>query len=160
MNAAWGGQCGYTNIALNLSSTHKTTRNIRSRGAFTVSLGTVDTMKLSDYFGIVSGNKNPDKVADSGVTVVKSENVDAPIIEDYPLTMECRVIAINEELGETRVVGEIINTIVDDSIVDEKGAVDYNKLQPISFDSETNSYRIIGEKVGKAFYDGKDYPKK
>lgn len=160
MNAAWGGQCGYTNIALNLSSTHKTTRNIRSRGAFTVSLGTVDTMKLSDYFGIVSGNKNPDKVADSGVTMVKSENVDAPIIEDYPLTMECRVIAINEELGETRVVGEIINTIVDDSIVDEKGAVDYNKLQPISFDSETNSYRIIGEKVGKAFYDGKDYPKK
>ena len=88
MNAAWGGQCGYTNIALNLSSTHKTTRNIRSRGAFTVSLGTVDTMKLSDYFGIVSGNKNPDKVADSGVTVVKSENVDAPIIEDYPLKIE------------------------------------------------------------------------
>lgn len=153
MNAAWGGQCAYHNVALNLATGHKTTENIKKTGAFTLSLGTSDTLVISDYFGLVSGRKE-DKLSKAGVRFSKSGHVNAPIIEDYPIVMECKVVSIREELGETRVVGEIVNTQAEESILDENGKVDLLKMGLIFFDSEKMSYRAVGEEVGKAFHDG------
>ena len=110
----------------------------------------------SDYFGIVSANDVPDKVARAGFTVTKSPNVDAPIVNEYPLTLECKVVQMDEdENGGARVVGEIVNMSAKESILNEKGKVDLSKLQPVIFDSSNNSYRVVGEQVGTAWGSGK-----
>lgn len=154
MNVAWGGQCTYNHVALNLAKVHKTTENIRQTGAFTVSIANLDNLVVSDYFGVVSGRKE-DKIAVAGVHIHKSEFVNAPVIEEYPLTLECKAVSIEDCFGEVRVVGEVVNTIADDAILDSNGNVDFDKLQPLSFDSCARSYRVLGKTVGKAFNDGK-----
>ena len=155
MNAAWGGQCAYHHVALNLAKGHKTTENIRLRNAFTLSIANRANLVLSDYFGLVSGYKE-DKIARSGVHVTKSEFVDAPVIEEYPLTLECRVVSIEDALGEVRIVGEVINMQADEAILNEQGEVDLDKLQPLSYDSSARTYRVLGETVGTAFKDGNE----
>ena len=156
MMAAWGGQCGSNHICFNLSP-HKTTDNLRLKKAFTVSFATVNDVAQSDYFGIVSGNKVPDKVARAGFTATPSPNVDAPIINEYPLTLECKVIEMTETLvGETRVVGEVVNMSAADSILTD-GKVDLLKLRPIIFDSSNLNYFSLGDSVGKAWQTGKKY---
>lgn len=154
MNVAWGGQCTYNHVALNLAKVHKTTENIRQTGAFTVSIANLDNLVVSDYFGVVSGRKE-DKIAVAGVHIHKSEFVNAPVIEEYPLTLECKAVSIEDCFGEVRVVGEVVNTIADNTILDSNGNVDFDKLQPISFDSCARSYRVLGKTVGTAFNDGK-----
>lgn len=155
MMAAWGGQCGPKHICFNLSP-HKTTENLKLKEAFTVSFATKSDIVESDYFGIVSANDVPDKVKKVGFTVTPSPNVDAPIINEYKLTLECIVVEINEtSLNETRVVGEIVNMSADESILDEEGNIDLGKLQPVIFDSSNNTYRVVGEKVGQARGSGK-----
>ena len=153
MNVAWGGQCGYHHVALNLSLNHKTTENLKHTKAFTLSIATVDTLVVSDYFGLVSGRKE-NKIEKAGVHVTRSEFVDAPVIDEYPLTLECKVLEMQEALGEMHVVGEVVNMQADESILDEQGKVDLGKLRPISYDSATHSYRVLGDIVGKAFKDG------
>ena len=153
MNVAWGGQCGYHHVALNLSLNHKTTENLKHAKAFTLSIATVDTLVISDYFGLVSGHKE-NKIEKAGVHVTRSEFVDAPVIDEYPLTLECKVLEMQEALGEMHVVGEVVNMQADESILDEQGNVDLGKLRPISYDSATHSYRVLGDIVGKAFKDG------
>lgn len=155
MMAAWGGQCGPKHICFNLSA-HKTTENIRLKKAFTVSFASKNDIVQSDYFGIVSANDVPDKVARAGFTVTKSPNVDAPIVNEYPLTLECKVVKMDEdENGGARVVGEIVNMSAQESILNEEGKVDLSKLQPVIFDSSNNSYRVVGEQVGTAWGSGK-----
>ena len=155
MMAAWGGQCGPRHITFTLSK-HKTTDNIRLKQAFTVSFATKADIVQSDYFGIVSGNEVPDKVAKAGFTITPSPNVDAPIINEYKLTLECRVVTFDEdERGGARVVGEIVNMSADESILDDEGNIDLGKLQPVIFDSAKAEYRVVGEKVGKAWDAGK-----
>lgn len=153
MNVAWGGQCGYHHVALNLSLNHKTTENLKHTEAFTLSIATVDTLVLSDYFGLVSGRKE-NKIEKAGVHVTRSAFVNAPVIDEYPLTLECKVVEMQEALGEMHVVGEIVNMLADESILDVQGKVDLGKLQPISYDSASHSYRVLGDVVGKAFKDG------
>lgn len=153
MNLGWGAQCGYHEVSFSIAKEHKTTKNILLKKAFTISLATKSLKDISDYFGIVSGNRE-DKIEKSGVHIVKSENVDAPVIEEYPLTLECKVIDVQEELGGYRIVAEIVNTLIDESVLDEKGQLDVDKLKLITFDSVTNSYRILGEVVGQVFKDG------
>lgn len=153
MNVAWGGQCGPQHIAINIGQ-HKTTDNIKAKQEFTVSFATKDTLEVSDYFGIASG-ADVDKIEQSKVTVTKAEKVDAPIIEEYPLTFECKVIEIEEKLGENRIVGEVVNVSADESVLDENGNLALEKLQPIIFDGYNAAYNIVGEKVGNAFADGK-----
>ena len=155
MMAAWGGQCGPKHITFQLSA-HKTTENIRLKKAFTISFATKDDIVQSDYFGIVSGNDVPDKVAKAGFTITKSPNVDAPIINEYKLTLECKVVTFDEdENGGARVVGEIVNMSADESILDEEGNIDLGKLQPVIFDSAKRTYRVVGEKVADAWGAGK-----
>lgn len=153
MNVAWGGQCGYHHVALNLSLNHKTTENLKHTKAFTLSIATTDTLVLSDYFGLVSGCKE-NKIEKAKVHVSQSGFVNAPIINEYPLTLECKVTEMQEALGGMHVVGEVVNVLADDTVLDGQGKVDFNKLQPISYDSVSRSYRVLGNIVGKAFKDG------
>lgn len=150
MNAAWGGIYDYGKIYISLSK-HKTTENLKIKNAFTVSFATKDTEVISDYFGVVSGN-DEDKIAKSGVHVVKSNFVDAPIIEEYPLTLECTV----ESFENGDLIGKIVNCSIDDRYLDEKGNIDVDKMEIITFDMTSNTYRVLGGVVGNAFKDGRN----
>lgn len=159
MMAAWGGQCGPNHICFELSA-HKTTSNLKLKKAFTISFADKKTVDESDYFGIVSGNKEPKKVEKVGFHTMKSPNVDAPIIKEYPLALECKVILFEEDKnGGARVIGEIVNMSAEESILDEKGLVDLSKLQPVMYDSSHNTYRVVGEEVGKVWGSGKRFMK-
>ncbi|WP_294431753.1 flavin reductase family protein [uncultured Treponema sp.] len=149
MNAAWGIQSDYGQISLFLAK-HKTTENLKKTGAFTVAFGTKNTVEISDYFGVESG-ANVNKIEKAGVHVHKSSHVNAPIIEEYPLTLECEVIEWNEE--KEVLVGKIVAQQADESILTD-GKIDLGKLQPIMYDASFHVYRVIGEVVGNAFKDG------
>ena len=151
MMAAWAGQYDFKQIVVSLSK-HKTTKNLESTGAFTVSFADTRTVAESDYFGLVSGNKVADKVAKVGFSVTPSPNVDAPIINEYPLTLECKVLSWADGI----LVGEVVNMSAAESILTD-GKVDLAKLQPIVFDAAAMSYRVIGEEVGKAWGAGKKF---
>lgn len=151
MMAAWAGQYDHNQIVVSLSK-HKTTDNLELTGAFTVSFADIRTVAESDYLGIVSGNNVPDKVAKAGFTVTPSPNVDAPIINEYPLTLECKVVSWKDGI----LVGEVVNMSADESILTD-GKVDLAKLQPIVFDAAGMCYRAIGEVVGGAWNAGKKY---
>lgn len=152
MNAAWGGISEEKEITICVSADHKTTKNILMRGAFTVSMADAEHAAQCDYVGIVSGNKVPDKVERAGFHTVKSEFVDAPIIEELPMAVECRLISYDEE--SCRLIGEIVNVCADERVLNENGKVDPSKLRPITFDPMNHSYLVLGEKVGNAFADG------
>jgi len=152
MNAAWGGISEATEISLCLSPGHKTVKNILSRGAFTVSMATASTVVPCDYVGIVSGNDVPDKLVRAGFHASKAEFVDAPLIDELPMALECKLISYDPE--SCRLVGEIVNVCAEDSILDENGKIDPKKLDPITFDPVHHAYLRLGEKVGNAFSDG------
>ena len=150
MNAAWGIQSDYGQITLYLAK-HKTTENLKKTKAFTVACATRSTVVISDYFGIATGSK-VNKIEKAGVHVHKSEHVNAPIFEEYPLTLECIVKEWDEE--REMLVGTIVSQQADESILTD-GKVDLGKLKPIMYDASFHVYRVIGEVVGKAFCDGK-----
>ena len=152
MNAAWGGISDDTQISLCLSAEHKTEKNIQARGAFTVSMADAAHVIACDYVGIVSGNDVPDKLEKAGFHTTKSQFVDAPLIDELPMAVECRLISYDPET--CRMVGEIVNVCADESILDERGKIDPDRLQPIVFDPVNNAYRKLGEKAGYAFRDG------
>ena len=151
MMAAWAGQYDYRQIVVSMSK-HKTTENLEKTGAFTVSFADIHTIAESDYFGLVSGGKVPDKVAKVGFTVTPSPNVDAPIINEYPLTLECKVVSWADGI----LIGEVVNMSADERILTD-GKVDLAKLQPIVFDAASMSYRSLGPIVGKAWSAGKKF---
>ena len=152
MNAAWGGISEENQITICISAGHKTTANILSKKAFTVSMATADYVTACDYVGIVSGNKVPDKFARAGFHASKSEFVDAPLIDELPMAVECKLISYNPET--CCLIGEIVNVSADESVLNETGKVDPVKLKPITFDPMNNAYLVLGEKVGNAFKDG------
>lgn len=152
MNAAWGGIYDTNQVMVCLADDHKTTENIRKTGAFTVSFATAGTVAPCDYVGIVSANKVPDKFERAGFHATRSEFVNAPIIDELPMTVECRLIKFNED---GICVGEIVNVSADESILDEGGRIDAALLDLICYDSVTHAYRRLGEKVGQAFSDGR-----
>ena len=157
MMAAWGGQCDHNKITFELSS-HQTTDNLRLKQAFTVSFATADDVAESDYFGLASGRKVANKVERVGFTASPSPNVDAPIINEYALTLECKVVSLeNDEHGGARVVGEVVNWSAKDNILNADGKIDLALLRPIIFDSATNTYRVVGECVGQAWGSGRKY---
>ena len=160
MNVAWGGVCGIDKIALNLAADRKTLANIQARKAFTVALADVAHIKEADFFGIATGNKMPDKFARSGLTAKKSANVDAPVIQEFPLTMECRLEEVRECFGEMRVVGTIVNVLADEKVLDEKGKVDAGKLNAVMFDQFRMGYYAVGEQIAKAWNAGAELMKK
>lgn len=152
MNAAWGGISEDTEISICVSAEHKTTKNILARKAFTVSMATAKYMAACDYVGIVSGNNEPDKFAKAGFHATKSEFVDAPLIDELPMAVECELISYDPE--SCRLVGKIVNVSADESVLGNNGKVDPKKLQPITYDPMNHHYLVLGEKVGNAFKDG------
>ena len=148
MNAAWGSITGHQEITISLG-THKTTDNLLKSGAFTVSMATEDTVIACDYVGVESANKVPDKFAKAGFHATKSSKVNAPLIDELPMALECRVKSFENGI----LVGEIINVCADESVITD-GKIDPEKLKPITFDPCNNTYTSIGNVVGKAFADG------
>lgn len=150
MNAAWGGIYDTDQVMLCLSHGHKTYKNIQAKGAFTVSMGTADQVVACDYVGIESGNKVENKFEKAGFTATKSEFVDAPIINELPMTLECKLVG---ETPEGIIIGQIVNISADESVLTD-GKIDPALLKPITFDPVNNSYRVLGEEVAKAFSAG------
>ncbi|MBQ9698716.1 MAG: flavin reductase family protein [Acidaminococcaceae bacterium] len=154
MNAAWGQICDYKQIALFLDEAHKTTENILKTKAFTVALADRAHMTEADYVGIVSGHKVPDKFARSGLTAVKSAHVNAPIIEEFPVVMECELADVVKKGSLFGVIGRIVNTAADEKVLDAQGKVDVTKLNALIFDTFRHDYYVCGEKAGQAFREG------
>ena len=152
MNAAWGGIAGGDQIFLCLSSNHKTVENILERKAFTVSVADEAHLVEADYVGLVSGNDVPDKLERSGFHVTRSEFVDAPVIDELPLVLECELL--NYDPDSHFMVGRIVNAGADKSILSEEGMIDPARLKPLTFDPANGTYWSLGEKAGSAFSDG------
>ena len=152
MNAAWGGISGGHQLTACISAGHQTTRNILARKAFTVSMADVDHLVACDYLGMVSGKDVPDKLARAGLHVSPAPNVDAPLIDELPMTLECRLMSYDEATGQ--LIGDIVNICADERVLDGQGRIDPDKLQPITFDPVHNVYRQLGKAVGHAFLDG------
>ncbi len=153
MNAAWGGISEETEISICVDDSHKTAENIIAKGAFTVSIADKENVVAADYVGIVSGNDEPDKIKKAGWTAIKSEFVDAPLFEELPMALECKLISYDKE--HCRLVGEIVNVCADERILGDDGKIDLAKFSPITYDGVHHTYRVLGDVVGKAFCDGK-----
>ncbi len=152
MNAAWGGIYDTNQIMVCLADDHKTTKNIIESGAFTVSIADAKHVLEADYVGIVSGNKVADKMNKAGLTTVKSNFVNAPVINEFPMTVECKLLKFNED---GICIGEIINVSADEAVLGDDGLIDPQKLEAITYDPVHHTYIKLGEKVGNAFADGK-----
>lgn len=152
MNAAWGGIFTDEHIGICISEGHKTTKNILATKAFTVSMATVEQLAACDYVGIVSGNKEPDKFSKAGFHALRSEVVNAPIIEELPLVLECEMVSYDKE--SNHLVGRILNVSADEKILTD-GKIDYRKVRPITYDPINHHYIQLGSIVGNAFSDGK-----
>ncbi len=153
MNAAWGTMLERDQVILNLTETHKTVQNIKARGAFTVSIADAAHMVQADYFGVVSGNREPDKFAKSGLTAVKSQRVDAPVVTEFPLCLECEFITYLDGEYGCGVIGKVVATTADESVMDGD-RVDIEKVAAIAFDPYTHGYYKVTQRVGNAFQDG------
>ena len=153
MNAAWGGISEETEISICVSDEYKTAENVVKAGAFTVSVADKKNVVAADYVGIVSGNKEENKIEKCGWTAEKSELVNAPLFAELPFTLECRLKSYDKE--SCRLVGEIVGISVEESILGEKGKIDLEKFEPITYDPVGHTYRTLAEVVGKAFSDGK-----
>lgn len=160
MNMAWGGICSMNMVSLNIDEDHKTAANLKARGAFTLSIADIPHIEAADYFGIASGNKVEDKFQRSGLTASKSSKVDAPIVNEFPLTLECRVSELKNESYGFHVLGEIVGVLAEETVLDEKGKVDPTLLNAFVFDQFQNGYYAIGEKVGQAWHTGTGLIKK
>ncbi len=160
MNAAWGQICDMDKIMLFLTETHKTVANIKHSKAFCVSLADKKHMDVADYYGIVSANRNPDKFEKSGYTAIKSERVNAPIIDEFPLVMECELSEIVETNDVFGIVGKIVNVKANEEVLNDKNKVDVTKLNALMFDQFQNGYYVVGEKAGQAWNAGVELSKK
>lgn len=153
MNAAWGTMQERGTVALNLTETHKTVKNIKVKGAFTVSIADVAHVVEADYFGVESGNKVANKFENSGLTASKAEKVDAPVINEFPLCLECEFIEYqNSEYG-CGVIGKVVNITADESVMNGD-KIDMSLVNAIAFDPYTHGYYRVSERVGEAFKDG------
>ena len=151
MNAAWGTICDVNQVCIFVSKTHKTAKNIFLKKEFTVSMADVHNVVEADFVGVVSANDDPNKLNKTKWTTVKSEHVDAPIIEQLPLTLECKMVNYDDE--SECLIGEVVNVSVDEKILTD-GKIDLNKFKPIAYDPFNHEYVTLGDKVGKAFKDG------
>ena len=153
MNAAWGTMQSRGTVALNLTETHKTVKNIKAKKAFTVSIADAAHLVEADYFGVESGNKVNDKFERSGLTASKAEMVDAPVINEFPLCLECEFIEYQHNDYGVGVIGKVVNVTADEHVMVD-GKLDMSLVNAIAFDPYTHGYYKVTERVGEAFKDG------
>ena len=154
MNAAWGMICAMDKIALFIDEEHKTTQNILKTKAFTVALADQAHMDVADFFGIASGNRMDDKFERTGCHAVKSAHVNAPVVEEFPVVMECGLAEVIDTENMYAIVGKIVNVAAEEAVLDEKGKVDPARLNALTFDPFKHGYYVSGEQVGKAWNAG------
>ena len=160
MNAAWGMICNSDRIALFIDEDHKTTQNLLKSKAFTVSIADAEHMDVADFFGIATGNKMPDKFERTGYHAVRSEFVNAPVIEEFPVVMECELAEVTSTESFYAIVGRIVNTAAEEAVLSPNGKVDPSKLNALIFDQFQYGYYVSGEKVGQAWKAGAGLMKK
>lgn len=153
MNAAWGTMQSSDKVALKLTETHKTVKNIKARGAFTLSIADAAHVVEADYFGVVSGNTEPKKFEKSGLTATKAETVDAPVINEFPISLECEFIEYQHNEYGCGVIGKVVNVTADEKVMVD-GKLDISLVNAIAYDPYTNGYYLVTERVGEAFKDG------
>ena len=153
MNAAWGTMQSRNHVALVLSKSHKTVKNIKERKAFTVSIADAAHVVQADYFGVESGNRVPDKFARSGLTADKAETVDAPVINEFPICLECEFIEYQDNEYGCGVIGKVVNVVADEKVLVD-GKIDMSLVNAIAFDPYTHGYYQVTKRVGEAFHDG------
>ena len=153
MNAAWGTMLDSKRVALNLTETHKTVENIKNRKGFVIHIADAAHVVEADWFGVVSARKEKDKFAKSGLTATKSELVDAPIINELPIAIECEFIEYQNDETGLGVIGKVIRTSVEESHLKD-GKIDVESLNAIAFDPYTHGYYLVSKRVGDAFKDG------
>lgn len=151
MNAAWGMAQSMKHLKLCLTESHKTVKNIKRTGYCTVALATKDYIKESDYLGMVSANNVSDKFKKTGLHAVKSENVDAPVVDEYPICMECKLVGFEDD----GTLVEVVNVLADEKYVKDDGTIKLNEIGILSYDPYGHGYYVVGEKVGQAFSEGK-----
>ncbi|MBR2289079.1 MAG: flavin reductase family protein [Clostridia bacterium] len=151
MNAAWGMAQSMQHLKLCLTESHKTVKNMKRTGYCTVALATKDYIKESDYLGMASGNTVTDKFERTGLHAVKSSKVDAPIIEEYPICMECKVVGFEDD----GTLVEVLNVLAEEKYLNEDGSLKLDEMGIIAYDPYGHGYYQVGPKVGQAFSDGK-----
>lgn len=160
MNVAWGQICDEGKIILFIGEGKRTWLNIKASRAFTVALADDKHVDVADFFGIASGNKISDKFERTGYHAVRSDKVYAPIIEEFPLVMECELLDILDTEHVSGIVGKIVNVKAEESVLDEKNRVDVDKLNALIFDQFRHGYYTTGAKVGQAWNAGAELMKK
>lgn len=153
MNAAWGTMQARNHVMLQLTESHRTVKNIKSKGAFTLHIADVAHVVEADYFGIVSGNNTPNKFENSGLTASRSELIDAPVINEFPIALECEFVEYQAGEYGAGVIGKVVGITVDDRVMKD-GKVDISAVEAIAFDPYTHGYYKVAERVGNAFGDG------
>lgn len=155
MTIAWAGMNASNLVEINILENHQTTDNIKKRKAFTLAVATRELMVPCDYLGITSAAKVADKFERSGLSATKSQYVDAPVINELPLAMECELVSIDKGPEEVRIVGRILNTLADESILGDDGKVDVSRIHAIVWDNFKAGYYAVGENVGQSFKEGR-----
>ncbi len=151
MNVAWGQICDSDKVLLCIGEGKKTWLNIKESKAFTVAIADEAHVEAADFVGIASGNKMPDKFERTGLHAMPSDKVNAPVIEEFPITMECELLDFVDTEYVSGIVGKIVNVKADESVLDENGKVDPKLLKAIMFEQFQNSYYSTGEQVAKAW---------
>lgn len=152
MNAAWGTVCDTDKVIICLDKNHKTVKNLLKTKVFTVAIADKNNVAVADYVGVVSGNDNPNKLSKTSWTTTKGEFVNAPIIDQLPLVLECKLVSY--DVDTEMCVGEVVNVSAEENILDKNQKIDLTKFMPICYDTDTHGYYTLGERVGKAFSDG------
>ncbi len=160
MNAAWGMICGMDKIALFIDEDHRTTQNLLKTKAFTVALADREHMDVADFFGIATGNKMEDKFERTGYHAAKSAFVNAPVIEEFPVAMECELAEVVQTENMYAIVGKIVNVSAEEAVLSDQDKVDPAKLNALIFDQFQHGYYVSGERVGKAWNAGADLMKR
>jgi len=157
MNAAWGGICCSDPpcVAVSLRKARHSYAGIVERKAFTVGIANESKMAEADYVGISSG-RDVDKFAVAGLTHVRSELVDAPYAEEFPVVLECRLLHTVGIGIHTQFIGEIIDVKADQDTLCEDGLPDILKVQPLVYDVAHKGYHSVGPLLGRAFAIGKN----
>ena len=156
MNAAWVTAYDFTQIKLNISENHKTTENIRRTRCFSIALADLNHISEADFFGLVSGKQDKNKFQKTGLKASKGEVVDAPVLDDFPVVLECELLDFELEYG---VIGEVKRVAVEEEYLAPEGKVDIEKMKILAFNQFDNSYHVIGTKVGQAYSEGKKFLK-
>ena len=160
MTAAWVQICDTDKIALFVDPEHKTMKNILATKAFTVATADLAHMAEADFIGVASGNQMPDKFEKSGLHEMKSEFVNAPVIAELPVSLDCELVDVIDTEHVYAMVGKIVNVSAEESIIGNDGKVDPEKIQALIFDQFHNGYFVVGEKVGQGWSAGKELVKR